>query len=130
MYPTTRTRADHREPAVDHVFRFAECCEYLVVIRDAERPITTGRRIVSAAEKLAKSIIANYNNQLGAALAVALLLSMPALGQNNQSVPRAALVMGTVTDVKGDAIPDATVVLKEVAKCSRPRPSVPLRSGD
>jgi hypothetical protein len=33
---------------------------------------------VSAAEKLAKSIIANYNNQLGAALAVALLLSMPA----------------------------------------------------
>ena len=51
---------------------------------------------------------------LGAALAVALLLSMPALAQYNQSAPPAATVMGTVTDVNGDAIPDATVVLKEV----------------
>jgi Carboxypeptidase regulatory-like domain len=50
---------------------------------------------------------------LGAAIAVALFLSMPALGQNNQSAPHVALVMGTVTDVNGDAIPDATVVLKE-----------------
>ncbi len=51
---------------------------------------------------------------LGAALAVALVLSFPALGQISQEAPRAATVMGTVTDVNGDVIPNATVVLKEV----------------
>ena len=51
---------------------------------------------------------------LGAALAVALVLSALASGQNNQATSRTATIMGTVTDVKGDAIPDATVVLKEV----------------
>lgn len=51
---------------------------------------------------------------LGAALAVALVLSMPALSQNNQSAPRSATIIGTVTDVNGDVIPNATVVLKEV----------------
>jgi hypothetical protein len=51
---------------------------------------------------------------LGAALAVALALSMPALSQKSQSAPPAATVMGTVTDVNGDVIPNATVVLKEV----------------
>jgi hypothetical protein len=51
---------------------------------------------------------------LGAALAVALILSVLASGQNNQAASRTATVMGTVTDVNGDAIPNATVVLKEV----------------
>lgn len=35
--PTTSARADHCELAVDHVFSFAERCEYLSVIGDAER---------------------------------------------------------------------------------------------
>jgi hypothetical protein len=51
---------------------------------------------------------------LGAALTVALVLSVPVSGQNNQPAQRTAIVMGTVTDVNGDVIPDATVVLKEV----------------
>jgi Carboxypeptidase regulatory-like domain len=51
---------------------------------------------------------------LGAALAVALVLSFPALGQISQQAPRTATIMGTVTDVNGDVIPDAAVVLKEV----------------
>jgi hypothetical protein len=50
----------------------------------------------------------------GAALAVALVLSFPALGQISQEVPRIATIMGTVTDVDGNVIPNATVVLKEV----------------
>jgi len=50
----------------------------------------------------------------GAALGMALVLSFPALGQISQAVPRTAIVMGTVTDVNGDVIPNATVVLKEV----------------
>jgi len=51
---------------------------------------------------------------LGAALAVALVLCFPALGQISQEAPRTATVMGTVTDVDGDVIQNATVVLKEV----------------
>ena len=51
---------------------------------------------------------------LGAAIAVALLLSFPALGQISQEAPRTATIMGTVTDINGDVIPNATVVLKEV----------------
>jgi Carboxypeptidase regulatory-like domain len=65
---------------------------------------------------------------LGAALAVALFLSMPALGQNDQSAPSAAIVMGTVTDVNSDPIPDATVVLKEVAS-NDPRVIVTSENG-
>ena len=65
---------------------------------------------------------------LGAALAVALLLSMPALSQNNQSASPAATVMGTVTDVNGDAIPDATVILKEV-ESNDPRTIVATENG-
>ncbi len=45
---------------------------------------------------------------LGAALAVALVLPALALGQNNQAASRTATIMGTVTDVTGDAIPHAT----------------------
>ena len=51
---------------------------------------------------------------LGAALAATLILSLLASGQNNQAASRTATIMGTVTDVNGDAIPNATVVLKEV----------------
>ena len=51
---------------------------------------------------------------LGAALAVALILSVLVSGQNNQAASRTATVMGTVTDVNGDAVPNATVVLKGV----------------
>ena len=51
---------------------------------------------------------------LPAAVGLALVLSFPALGQISQAVPRTAIVMGTVTDVNGDVIPNATVVLKEV----------------
>ena len=51
---------------------------------------------------------------LGAALGMAMVFSLPALGQLPEAAPRAATVMGTVTDVNGDVIPDATVVLKEV----------------
>ena len=45
---------------------------------------------------------------------MALVLSFPALGQISQAVPPTAIVMGTVIDVNGDVIPNATVVLKEV----------------
>jgi hypothetical protein len=83
---------------------------------------------VTAAEKLARSIIANYNNRFGAALAVALFLSMPALGQSNQLAAGTAIVMGTATDVNGDAIPDATVVLKEVVS-NAPRVIVTNENG-
>jgi len=67
---------------------------------------------------------------LGAALAVALVLSAPALasGQNNQATSRTATIMGTVTDVNGDAIPDATVVLKEV-ESNDPRTIVTTETG-
>src|ERR1700687_4765474 len=45
---------------------------------------------------------------------MAVVLSLPALRQITQAAPRTATIMGTVTDVNGDAIPNATVVLKEV----------------
>jgi hypothetical protein len=65
---------------------------------------------------------------LGAALAVALVLSALASGQNNQATSRTATIMGTVTDVNGDAIPDATVVLKEV-ESNNPRTIVTTETG-
>jgi len=51
---------------------------------------------------------------LSAALGMALALSLPALAQTNQATPRTATVMGTVTDINHDVVPNATVVLKEV----------------
>ena len=51
---------------------------------------------------------------VGAPLAVGLLLSFPALGQITQPAPHTATVIGTVTDVNGGVIPNATVVLREV----------------
>jgi Carboxypeptidase regulatory-like domain len=65
---------------------------------------------------------------LGAALALALVLSALASGQNDQATSRTATVMGTVTDVNGDAIPDATVVLKEV-ESNDPRTIVTTETG-
>ncbi len=65
---------------------------------------------------------------LGAALVVALVLSFPALGQISQEAPRAATVMGTVTDVNGDVIPNATVILKEV-EGSDPRTILTTENG-
>jgi hypothetical protein len=56
---------------------------------------------------------------LGAALAVALVLSAMAAGQNSQATSRTATVMGTVTDVNGDTLPNATVVLKKVESNDR-----------
>jgi hypothetical protein len=67
-------------------------------------------------------------NDLGAAVAVALLLSVPASGQNNQATSRTATIMGTVTDVNGGAIPDATVVLEEV-ESDDPRTIVSTETG-
>jgi Carboxypeptidase regulatory-like domain len=64
----------------------------------------------------------------GAALAVTLALFTPALCQNNQPAPPAAIVMGTATDVNGDAIPYATVVLKEV-ESDDPRTIVATENG-
>jgi len=65
---------------------------------------------------------------LGAALAVALVLSALASGQNNPATSRTATIMGTVTDVNGDAIPDATIVLKEV-EGNDPRTLVTTETG-
>jgi hypothetical protein len=59
---------------------------------------------------------------------VVLFLSMPALSQNGQSEARPATVVGTVTDVNGDAIPNATVVLKEVESID-PRTIVTTENG-
>ena len=65
---------------------------------------------------------------LGAALAVALVLSALALGQNNQATSRTATIMGTVTDVNGDTVPNATVVLKKV-ESNDPRTIVTTETG-
>jgi hypothetical protein len=65
---------------------------------------------------------------LGAALGVPLVLSVLAPGQNNQAASRTATVMGTVTDVNGDVIPNATVVLREV-ESNDPRTIVATESG-
>jgi Carboxypeptidase regulatory-like domain len=51
---------------------------------------------------------------LGAALGLALAFARPAPSQTNQAPARAGTVMGTATDANGDAIPNATVALKEV----------------
>jgi hypothetical protein len=65
---------------------------------------------------------------LGAALAVALVLSALASGQNNQATSRTATIMGTVTDVNGDTVPNATVVLKKV-ESNDPRTIVTTETG-
>jgi len=65
---------------------------------------------------------------LGAAFAVTLVLSFPALGQISEAAPRKAIVMGTVTDVNGNVIPNATVVLKEVEN-NDPRTIVTTKAG-
>lgn len=57
-----------------------------------------------------------------------LVLSFSALGQISQAAPRTATVVGTVTDVNGDAIPNATVVLKEV-ESNDPRTIVTTENG-
>ena len=59
---------------------------------------------------------------------MALVLSFSASGQISQAASRTATVMGTVTDVKGDAIPNATVVLKEVEN-NAPRTIVTTQNG-
>ena len=65
---------------------------------------------------------------LGAALAVAIVLSFPALGQINQEAPRTATILGTVTDVNGDVIPNATVVLKDI-ESNDPRTTLTTETG-
>ena len=49
---------------------------------------------------------------LGAALGVALAFAMPASSQN-RAPARTATIIGTATDVNGNTIPNATVLLKE-----------------
>ena len=55
---------------------------------------------------------------LSAVVAMALALTMPLLGQNSQTTapettaPETGTIMGTVTDVNGDTIPNATVALR------------------
>ena len=61
-------------------------------------------------------------------LGMALTLSVPALGQIRQERPRTATIMGTVTDTNGDAIPNATVILKEV-EGNDPRTIVTTETG-
>ena len=51
---------------------------------------------------------------LGAALGVALAFTMPAASQTNQAPLRTGTIIGTVTDVNGDTVLHATVVLTEV----------------
>jgi hypothetical protein len=51
---------------------------------------------------------------LVAALGMALAFSTPLWSQNNQAPPRTGTILGTAIDVNGDAIPNATVLLKEV----------------
>ena len=53
------------------------------------------------------------------AFAMALAFSMPAWSQNNQAPPRTGTIMGTATDINGDTIPNATVVLDEVDSNAR-----------
>jgi hypothetical protein len=65
---------------------------------------------------------------LGAVVGMAFVLSFSALGQISQAAPRTAAIMGTVTDVNGDAIPNATVVLKEV-EGNDPRAIVATENG-
>jgi Carboxypeptidase regulatory-like domain len=50
---------------------------------------------------------------LGTALGIALSFAMPAWSQNNRALASAATIIGTATDINGDTIPNATVVLKE-----------------
>jgi hypothetical protein len=55
-----------------------------------------------------------------ASLAVALTLSTPAFGQTTlNSQPKRGTIVGTVTDVNGDTVPNATVVLSNVATVDR-----------
>jgi carboxypeptidase family protein len=65
---------------------------------------------------------------LGAALAVTLILSFSALGQITEPARRTATVIGTVTDLNGGVIPNATVVLREVQN-NEPPTIVATRNG-
>ena len=65
---------------------------------------------------------------LAGAILIALVLSCPTLGQIAQSAPQTAIITGTVTDVNGDAIPNATVVLKQV-ESDAPRTLVTTENG-
>src|SRR6202041_1534597 len=57
-----------------------------------------------------KPLYFNLGPELGGALA----FSMPAGSKNNPARPKTATIIGTATDVNGDTIANATVVLKEV----------------
>jgi len=60
---------------------------------------------------------------------MAMVFSLPALGQTPQAAAlRTATIMGTVTDTNGDAIPNATVILKEV-EGNDPRTIVTTENG-
>lgn len=59
---------------------------------------------------------------------MAVVLSLPAMGQIPQAAPRKATIVGTVTDVNGNAIPKAAVVLKEV-ESNNPRTIMTTETG-
>lgn len=65
---------------------------------------------------------------LVAALGIVLAFSLPARSQSNQPPARTGTVMGTVTDVNGGTVPNATVVLKE-ADSNTPRTLVTTDNG-
>ena len=65
---------------------------------------------------------------LGVALGLALAFSTPAWSQNNRAPARPAIIVGTATDLNGDAIPKATVVLK-VVDSNDPRTIVTNENG-
>jgi hypothetical protein len=51
---------------------------------------------------------------LGVAIGIALAFATPVWSQNNRAPARAATIIGTATDANSGAVPNATVVLKEV----------------
>lgn len=73
------------------------------------RPCSPHDRVARSLKQLLECLPIVLSSVLGITLA----LSMPALGQNSQTAAtHTESIMGTVTDVNGDPVPDATVVLK------------------
>ena len=73
------------------------------------RPAMPHRRVARSLTQLLERLPLVLSSVMGMLLA----LSMPALGQNSQILAHdTGTIMGTVTDINGDPVPNATVVLK------------------